>query len=844
MSEGRNTDEGHPPNTSSKRRIFSADCLQQPHDQSIDVASTAVSFCAVKSSQTELSNSFHSDDLSSRDWHIEILSGLFLRSSEHELDRLEDELGGSQTKQHAQRKETDEAIHKSDIAAGGETKSSSEGLSILPLISSALRGMQSVKKRGRDEFDRPLKIPKSWRRPSYQSISLSELEDMTVDSSGKNGKHRLVQTGSLYPKRLKVSSSDIEEQSTASNIMPIFYNECSVSALANWAMMDPPDSIEASAKVTPMQSPGHSQGDWEAYTKELTGKITTNRIPYDVPVVGSTYRKCGVCEKFGHYEVECELLFDRDDDDMQPCGQVEGGVKKPGQPHIDEDTRRSIISTVAKEIRTQRRLQSVRDYCNDETASAISQNRHTKSMVEAVDEDNDYVGASITCNVCKSGLASDQLLMCDGCDELFHLSCLDPPLDAIPEGEWLCDSCIHYDSDDSVVEIEGCEEFVIEQRKRSMAESSEQFAGISLGHHKCRWTVASSVVEQSEPILDREYLIDHLRDGYDEPNFIPGKLCWVRRFNEQLDHPEWWPAMILQIDLDDAITVRIFGVNKKKNVSTSTILPYLPYYEDIVYKQLDFDCSINNPFRTALELSISALGSKTFGQVLKFSRSGIQQSVNKSIDEKSTNATGRLRSAGWIPHVGWERADIDDVDGYVILSREKRTFQLLSQKSRLDGNDNSLASLNPVRSRQDCNFSNFYLDEVIGGMVSWFTEGSNRMICSDEHSKTQYGVVLSVNPATEMALVRAVQLDEDELNYDLHSISTEIQIQQLGSTIWMPLSMLGFISSKPSSGDLIDFKLTLMSRMNKEMRSYKSRCKAAAVAREENTVELSFESNK
>ena len=79
------------------------------------------------------------------------------------------------------------------------------------------------------------------------------------------------------------------------------------------------------------------------------------------------------------------------------------------------------------------------------------------------------------------------MLMCDGCDDLYHLTCLDPPLASVPEGEWLCKSCISYDSDvSSVVEIEGCGDFLIEQRKRSLAEKEKQYSGVSLGQHQCQ----------------------------------------------------------------------------------------------------------------------------------------------------------------------------------------------------------------------------------------------------------------------------------------------------------------------------------------------------------------------
>lgn len=42
------------------------------------------------------------------------------------------------------------------------------------------------------------------------------------------------------------------------------------------------------------------------------------------------------------------------------------------------------------------------------------------------------------CWVCKLG---GDLLVCDTCPHAFHLSCLNPPLDGIPEGDWFCLDC-------------------------------------------------------------------------------------------------------------------------------------------------------------------------------------------------------------------------------------------------------------------------------------------------------------------------------------------------------------------------------------------------------------------
>ncbi|CAL1714552.1 unnamed protein product [Somion occarium] len=46
------------------------------------------------------------------------------------------------------------------------------------------------------------------------------------------------------------------------------------------------------------------------------------------------------------------------------------------------------------------------------------------------------------CVVCsKDNGEDDAPLECDKCDSPYHLGCLDPPLDAIPDGEWFCPDC-------------------------------------------------------------------------------------------------------------------------------------------------------------------------------------------------------------------------------------------------------------------------------------------------------------------------------------------------------------------------------------------------------------------
>lgn len=43
------------------------------------------------------------------------------------------------------------------------------------------------------------------------------------------------------------------------------------------------------------------------------------------------------------------------------------------------------------------------------------------------------------CAICGDG---GSLLICDGCEGEYHMTCMQPPLRVVPEGHWLCDECV------------------------------------------------------------------------------------------------------------------------------------------------------------------------------------------------------------------------------------------------------------------------------------------------------------------------------------------------------------------------------------------------------------------
>eukprot|EP00053_Salpingoeca_punica_P018232 m.178064 g.178064 ORF g.178064 m.178064 type:complete len:233 (-) comp17389_c1_seq1:1446-2144(-) len=54
-------------------------------------------------------------------------------------------------------------------------------------------------------------------------------------------------------------------------------------------------------------------------------------------------------------------------------------------------------------------------------------------MVDAID--------LMHCAVCTRQDRDDVMLLCDRCNRGFHMDCLQPPLEEMPEGDWFCPSC-------------------------------------------------------------------------------------------------------------------------------------------------------------------------------------------------------------------------------------------------------------------------------------------------------------------------------------------------------------------------------------------------------------------
>lgn len=60
-----------------------------------------------------------------------------------------------------------------------------------------------------------------------------------------------------------------------------------------------------------------------------------------------------------------------------------------------------------------------------------------------IDSIIDSVIDSVMCKKCTRGNDECNILLCDRCDDGYHMYCLDSPLKTVPENDWYCPKCDH-----------------------------------------------------------------------------------------------------------------------------------------------------------------------------------------------------------------------------------------------------------------------------------------------------------------------------------------------------------------------------------------------------------------
>ena len=66
---------------------------------------------------------------------------------------------------------------------------------------------------------------------------------------------------------------------------------------------------------------------------------------------------------------------------------------------------------------------------------------HSADAGSAVEADAVDLTEDTACKVCGSTENDAEMLLCERCDRGYHLGCLSPKLNAIPEDDWYCPKC-------------------------------------------------------------------------------------------------------------------------------------------------------------------------------------------------------------------------------------------------------------------------------------------------------------------------------------------------------------------------------------------------------------------
>lgn len=144
-----------------------------------------------------------------------------------------------------------------------------------------------------------------------------------------------------------------------------------------------------------------------------------------------------------------------------------------------------------------------------------------------------------TCRKCdgKCGTPDDKMVLCDHCDAMYALACLDPPMEKAPEGIWHCPDC-----HPKIHSVKGVRMYsaVAEQAARKRAELGDvpkkkvkqtmylvKWAG--LGYEFCTWETKEDINDDS--VIENYQRLNNMI--VDEPPLEEEKL---EHFMEKLDH--------------------------------------------------------------------------------------------------------------------------------------------------------------------------------------------------------------------------------------------------------------------------------------------------------------------
>lgn len=568
----------------------------------------------------------------------------------------------------------------------------------------------------------------------------------------------------------------------------LVYNECSMVALSQWSILQTNQSRRKSSRYVP------------------------------VPCPKPSFRSCSFCGLWGHYDMECQRLSNAQTISLSK--EISAQISLA--TFVDDEA--GIVDANGDAAAQEAGRHS--DSSNSEAAMELKGTQVPNTAAELsldvadnVLEPDKGADAKFTeCEICGSSHVGEALLVCDGCDRLFHITCLDPPLSSVPDGDWFCASCEGYNSEDSsVVDIEGCGDFIIEQRKRKPAE----LIGQSLLSHSLGIDVDFEGWHAGIGVADSKSLSVLYPESNDDPTnsnvkLSEGEFCWAKRKHAPLGKPgrdEWWPSQVLVV-VDDRrhdrhfdrkafsrYTVRMLALTGASRVRASSVLPFFDHFEHVGYHRVmkikaeKIPTQSDVMFRRAVEDTLLELGFKSLNQALARSR------------ELTSGRPSKKQKISRKPLVSWEGCDETVLDGFVVYAKEDdaaeatkgRPSKEKSQQQSSSATARPPASLTSARSHRG-SFSGWMDDfrsaRLSRSIVAWFVK-SDSAGGTQVNQDMKVGVVLAAVIDQRKALVQPLQNWETAL-LDRRPSSTGVvgvDLSGVGSCTWIDFKKLHLVSN-------------------------------------------------
>ncbi|KDO31000.1 hypothetical protein SPRG_04188 [Saprolegnia parasitica CBS 223.65] len=201
-----------------------------------------------------------------------------------------------------------------------------------------------------------------------------------------------------------------------------------------------------------LASPETSPAEVLQNVQDFLSSLTVCKIASDAPTEADVQFKATTLEEHVG-RLQASIVASMSSSTAGPRAKHNEGRKRPLSKHMVEPIavekrRRPSTSPYALPNRkpsaeTPSHLQGVRTYVPSKpTEGDADVERIKEPNEEASGVDAAPVATPIGCEICHENNAHEQMLLCDNnCGHEYHLFCLNPPLDDIPEGDWFCPSC-------------------------------------------------------------------------------------------------------------------------------------------------------------------------------------------------------------------------------------------------------------------------------------------------------------------------------------------------------------------------------------------------------------------